>query len=129
MRGADDQQRDTTFELDSQGNFHGLAFEPGRDLSLRSRVDLPERLAGVPLAGDPLELTIFSIYPVDLSWNGQSIFEEDGVPVAAGPALVQVIPGLHTGDNGELHARVRIPNNQTTPWFHLRFTTPGLRAR
>lgn len=118
-----------TFDLDGHGNFADLAFEPGRDLVLRSRLNLPEQIAGIPVDGQPLQLTIFSIYPMDLSWNGQAIFEDTGVPVAAGPALVQVIPSLRAGDNGELEARVHIPDNQTTPWFQLRFTTPGLRAR
>jgi alpha-mannosidase len=117
------------FDLDGRGNFAGLAFEPGRDLVLRCRLNLPAEIAGIPVDGEPLQLTIFSIYPMDLSWNGQAIFEDAGVPVAAGPALVQVIPSLRAGDNGELEARIRVPDNQTTPWFHLRFTTPGLRAR
>jgi alpha-mannosidase len=118
-----------SFELDGRGNFAGLAFEPGRDLVLRCQLDVPEAATGVRLDGDALELTIFSLYPMDLSWNGQAIFEDAGVPVAAGPALMQVIPSLRAGANGELQAHVHVPNNQTTPWFHLRFTTPGLRAR
>jgi alpha-mannosidase len=118
-----------TFDLDGHGNFADLAFEPGRDLVLRCQLNLPDEIAGIPVDGEPLLLTIFSIYPMDLSWNGQAIFEDAGVPVAAGPALVQVIPSLRAGDNGELEAHVHVPDNQTTPWFHLRFTTPGLRAR
>ena len=96
---------------------------------LRCLLNLPAQIAGIAVDREPLQLTIFSIYPMDLSWNGQAIFEDAGVPVAAGPALVQVIPSLRAGDNGELEAHIHVPNNQTTPWFHLRFTTPGLRAR
>ncbi|HEU5102542.1 MAG TPA: glycoside hydrolase family 38 C-terminal domain-containing protein [Roseiflexaceae bacterium] len=130
MRWSSGAEPDSpAFDLDGHGNFAGLAFEPGRDLVLRCRLDLPAEIAGIAVDGEPLLLTIFSIYPMDLSWNGQAIFEDTGVPVAAGPALVQVIPSLRAGDNGELIAHVHVPDNQTTPWFHLRFTTPGLRAR
>src|SRR5262245_40943456 len=126
---SDTQPNGSAFDLDGRGNFAGLAFEPGRDLVLRCRLNLPAEIAGIPVDGEPLLLTIFSIYPMDLSWNGQAIFEDAGVPVASGPALVQVIPSLRAGDNGELEAHIRVPDNQTVPWFHLRFTTPGLRAR
>ncbi|MFL5801668.1 MAG: hypothetical protein ACJ8CR_07985, partial [Roseiflexaceae bacterium] len=125
--GAEPNSR--TFDLDGHGNFADLAFEPGRDLVLRCRLNLPAQIAGIAVDGEPLQLTIFSIYPMDLSWNGQAIFEDAGVPVAAGPALVQVIPSLRAGDNGELEAHIHVPDHQTTPWFQLRFTTPGLRAR
>ncbi|MBI2940976.1 MAG: alpha-mannosidase [Chloroflexi bacterium] len=118
-----------SLELASSGMFSGLALEPGVDLTLRSQLDLPSRLAGVSLVGDPLELSIFSLYPMDLWWNHQAVFSDDRPPVAAGPALVEVIRALRPGDNGELVARVRVPNNQMTSWFRLRFTTPGLRAR
>src|SRR5262245_8556687 len=78
--------------LDGAGVFAGLELEPGRDLILRCRVDAPTEAAGVSLIGDPLEVTIFSLYPIDLSWNGEQIFEDAVAPVAAGPALVQVVP-------------------------------------
>jgi len=101
--GAEPNSR--TFDLDGHGYFADLAFEPGRDLVLRCRLNLPAEIAGISVDGEPLQLTIFSIYPMDLSWNGQAIFEEQGVPVAAGPALVQVIPSLRAGDNGERSMR------------------------
>jgi alpha-mannosidase len=116
-------------DQDASGTFNGLRFEPGQDLSLATRLNLPAQVAGVPLAGDPLEATIFSLYPAEFTYQDESVFCEDGVPVAAGPALVTLIPRLHEGDNGELHILVHIPRNQTTPWFQVRFTTPGLRAR
>src|SRR4051794_19823332 len=125
--GAEPNSR--TFDLDGHGYFADLAFEPGRDLVLRCRLNLPAEIAGISVDGEPLQLTIFSIYPMDLSWNGQAIFEEQGVPVAAGRALVQVIPRLRAGDTGGREADVHVPDNQTSPWFQLRFTTPGRRAR
>ncbi|HZP80682.1 MAG TPA: glycoside hydrolase family 38 C-terminal domain-containing protein [Chthonomonadaceae bacterium] len=118
-----------TLELDGNGGFRWIKLEPGKDLLLRCALNLPEEAAGVRLAGDPLEATLFSLYPTDLKWNGQSVFAEEGVPVAAGPALFTVLPRLQAGDNGTLELRVRVPNNQTTTWLNLRLMTPGLRAR
>src|SRR4051812_18166240 len=69
------EPNDRTFDLDGQGNFADLAFEPGHDLVLRCRLNLPAEIAGIPVDGEPLQLTIFSIYPMDLSWNDQAIFE------------------------------------------------------
>ena len=114
---------------DGMGNFSGLSFEPGMDLTLATRLNLPAKVAGIPLYGDPLESTIMSLYPAEITWDEEPVFVEGGVPVAAGPALVTLIPHLQEGYNGELRIVVRIPNNQTTPWFNVRFTTPGLRAR
>jgi hypothetical protein len=74
--------------------FAGLALTPGQDVMLRCQLAFPATVAGVPLAGDALELTIFSIYPLDLSWNRTPIFTDEHAPVAAGPALVRVLPRL-----------------------------------
>ena len=116
-------------EHDGSNTFVGISFEPGQDLTLATRLNLPAQVAGVPLAGDPLEATIFSLYPAEFTWDEEPVFAESGVPVAAGPALVTLIPRLQEGNNGELRIVVHVPNNQTTPWFQVRFTTPGLRAR
>jgi alpha-mannosidase len=115
-------------DQDALGHFSGLTFLPGQDLTLATRLNLPARLAGVSLCGDPLEATIMSLYPTEITWDEEPVFTEGGVPVAAGPALITVIPQLQEGDNGELLITVHIPNNQTTPWFHVYFTTPRLRA-
>ena len=117
--------------LDQQGagNFKGLSFQPGQDLTLAARLNVPAQVAGVTITGDPLEATIGSLYPAEITWDEEPVFAEDGVPVAAGPALVTVIPQLKEGNNGELRITVHIPNNQTTAWFSVHFTTPGLRAR
>jgi len=111
-----------TLEL-VNGSFAGLKLEPGRDLRLRCRLKLPARFAG-----EPLEATLSSLYPVDLAWNGQNIFADEGVPVAAGPALFTAIPELRAGDNGVLDLRLRVPKYQTQRWFSLRLSTPSLRA-
>src|SRR5438132_3538080 len=109
--------------------FAGLALAPGQDLTLRCQLAFPATVAGVPLAGDALELTIFSIYPLDLSWNGTPIFTDEHAPVAAGPALVRVLPELQEADNGELLAHLHVPQNQVYTWLHFYFTTPRLLAR
>lgn len=120
---------DASIKLNGSGGFEGLTFEPGRDVTLRCTLDLPADVLGVPLAGDPLEATLFSLYPCEILHDGALAFGEEGVPVAAGPALFQLISELKSGANGALEVRIRIPNNQTTPWFNLKLTTPGLRAR
>jgi alpha-mannosidase len=116
-------------DQDGAGSFAGLSFEPGKELTLATRLNVPATIAGVPVEGDPLEATIFSLYPAQITWEEEPVFEEDGVPVAAGPALVTIIPKLKAGDNGELVMVVRVPDNQTIPWFNVYFTTPNLRAR
>lgn len=116
-------------QLSGDGNFDRPQLEPGRDLVLRHDLEAPIEAVGVGLEGDALELTVFSIYPTDLRWNGAPIFSDASPPVAAGPALVTVVPSLMLGGNGTLELRIRVPDNQTTPWVHLRFTTPRLRAR
>ncbi len=118
-----------SLEQNGAGNFVGLTFQPGQDVTLATRLNVPAEAAGVRLVGDPLEATIFSLYPAEITWDEEVVFAEGGVPVAAGPALITLIPQLKEGSNGELRLVVRIPNNQTTPWFSVRFTTPGLRAR
>lgn len=116
-------------DQDGGGNFKGLVFQPGQDLTLAARLNLPALVAGVPIIGEPLEATIGSLYPAEITWDEEPVFSEGGVPVAAGPALVTVIPHLQEGNNGELRITVHVPNNQTTAWFNVHFTTPGLRAR
>ncbi|MGE5221109.1 MAG: alpha-mannosidase [Omnitrophica WOR_2 bacterium] len=118
-----------SLEQDAFGNFIGLVLAPGSELRLRCSLTLPERAAGVMLAGDALEATIHSLYPVDLSWNGVSVFTDSGVPVAAGPALVKIIPALQAGENGILDLAIHVPNNQVTLWFAIHLTTPWLRER
>jgi alpha-mannosidase len=117
------------FDQDGGGGFKGLTFQPGQDITLATRLTLPAQAEGVTIAGEPLEATIGSLYPAEITWDEEPVFSEDGVPVAAGPALITLIPALKEGNNGELRITVHVANNQTTPWFNVRFTTPSLRAR
>lgn len=119
-----------TLELGGGGGFAGLTFEPGKDLTLRCALDTPAEAHGVRLEGDALEGTLFSLYPCEIRLNGETVFRDDApAPVAAGPALFTLAPALGTSGADLLEITVRIPDNQTTAWFNLRLTTPGLRAR
>lgn len=119
----------TEHKLTRNGALEGLALAPGRAFHVRCRLHLPADAAGVRLFGDPLEATVFSLYPAQLTWEGRQVFQEEGVPVAAGPALVTVIPTLREGDNGTLDLVLRVPPNQVSNWFQLRLTTRGIRMR
>lgn len=112
-------------------SFHGLVLHPGCDTVLRCTLDLPEEWAGVPLAGEPLELTINSVYPIAASVDGQPLFMDELPPVANGPAAV-TIPGVGPGVTGELELRIRVPGHDLATgmtWLVLHFSTPGLRRR
>ncbi|HSV73965.1 MAG TPA: glycoside hydrolase family 38 C-terminal domain-containing protein [Chthonomonadales bacterium] len=116
-------------ELSGSGAFHGLTLEPGVNLVLESDVEVPASVAGVPLAGDTLEAVLFSLYGTDISVGGKEVFCAGGVPVAAGPALIALSPALREGANGPVRVTLCVPDNQTTTWFQMRLTTPGLRSR
>lgn len=111
------------------GAFDVIRLQPGRPLELSSRLVLPDRVQGVKLAGEPLELYVHTLYPLEVTWNGRSAFEGAQEKVAPGPALVQVVPELRAGDNGELQMKLDLPAQQLSPWLEMRFSTPGLRRR
>lgn len=114
-----------------------LVLEPGEELSLHTELDLPGSLHGVPLVGEPLELTLNSLYPIGVHIDGRPVFDDDGCPAAAGPALITVLPSLRAGRNGPLQLRIRPGRNSVPqidvasvpPWVWLHFTSPGLRHR
>ena len=116
-------------ELAGHGGFSALTLEPGVDLVIESDVEAPASTLGVPLTGDALEAVLFSLYGTDIEVAGATVFRAGGVPVAAGPALITLSPALREGSNGPVRVTLRVPDNQTTTWFQLRLTTPGLRAR
>ena len=115
--------------LSRYGDFQNMALEPGKDLVFKTQLNLPEKMNNISIVGDALELTIFALYPMELHLDGAPIFKDDSVPVASGPALVTVLPQIKAGDNGELTFTLRIPDNQTTQWINIHFTTPRLRKR
>lgn len=115
--------------LNGHGGFAGLQLAPGSVTRLRAQLDLPEDVDGVRLAGDTLEATLFSLFPCTIHVNNQVVFDDGGVPVAAGPALIRLLEALKPGPSDTLDIEIRTPPNQITPWFQMRLTTPGLRAR
>ena len=63
-----------TLTLHGSGGFEGVRLQPGTELTLRCRLELPETTEGVRLAGGPLQATLFSPYPTTLRWDGQPVF-------------------------------------------------------
>ena len=118
-----------TVVLNGHGGFAGLQLAPGSGTRLRAQLDLPEDVDGVSLAGDTREATLFSLFPCTIRVNNQVVFDDGGVPVAAGPALIRLLEALKPGPSDTLDIEIRTPPNQITPWFQMRLTTPGLRAR
>lgn len=123
------ENTNSTVELVGNGGFVNFVLQPGQYETLRCRLTIPSAVQGVELAGDPLEATLFSLYPTWLAWNGQEVFADPGVPVASGPALFTLLPTLQEGDNGEISFHIKVPNNQMTQWLNLKLTTPRLRER
>ena len=116
-------------ELDGVGNFRNLVIEPGKNLTLKCRLQHPANAMGVELGGDSLEATLFTLYPITIRVDGKVVLEEGGVPVAAGPSLFTLIPNLSPGASTEIELTVRVPNFQTTTWLNFHLTTSRLRKR
>jgi alpha-mannosidase len=112
-----------------------LALEAGGRIVVDCALDVPARIAGVDTAGDPLLLTVWSIFPIGLqhlAHDGASRFllDEEIPPAASGPVLLTVVPELAEGHNGRLRADVRTFDTQVyKQWNWFSFTTPGLQAR
>lgn len=101
---------------------------------LRTRLDLPERLYGVDLAAEPLTLRVEGIFPIRVSIDGAAVIEEGLPMVAAGPALVEALPEVRPGDNGELTLEIIRPASQGEGpawwnWIGLQLSTPALHRR
>ena len=111
------------------GEFRDLSVEAGKVLEVRSRLNVPGNLEGVDVKGDPLDVMVDSIYPVELEYEGATVFRDAMPAVAPGPALVRTVPRLKAGDNGQLTLRVKAHSYKTWPWLRLRFSTPRLRDR
>lgn len=116
-------------ELDGAGNFRNLVIEPGKNLTLKCRLQHPTGALGVELDGDSLEATLFTLYPITIRVDGKVVLEEGGVPVAAGPSLFTLIPNLSPGTGTEIEMTVRAPKFQTTTWLNFHLTTSRLRKR
>lgn len=108
--------------------------QPGASQVLTARLDIPEELHGVPMAGAELKVRADGIFPVRLS-IGDVVLIDEGLPmVAAGPALVQALPRVRIGDNGEVRLEIHRPASQGagpawSNWIGVHFTTPALVQR
>jgi alpha-mannosidase len=119
------------------GVFPELVLLPDAKVALRCPLDVPPEVAGVTTVGEPLELTVNSLYPITVRVDDVAVLDADGVPAAAGPALVEVLPAVREGGSGTLVLEIRTPPNAVhnigadliPPWVWLHFTTPSLRAR
>jgi alpha-mannosidase len=114
------------------GHFEGLTLAPGDTTRLETPLAVPPVIAGVPVYGEPLEMLLYSVYPIDVSIDGASVFHDGTPPVAAGPALFPVVEQI--GDvsttDAVLRLDVRVPPQQRAAgWLNLRLVTPGLRHR
>src|SRR4051812_21131283 len=56
------------------GSFTGLTLAPGETTRLETPLELPELIAGVPVRGEPLEMVLYSVYPVDVDVDGHRVF-------------------------------------------------------
>ncbi|MHB8719219.1 MAG: alpha-mannosidase [Candidatus Dormibacteria bacterium] len=89
---------------------------------------VPATLDGVALAGDPLEVTIESLHPLEVHHEGACVL--DARRVAPGPALITAIPALRDGDNGRLRLTVHAPEHELGwQWLNIGLTTPSRRSR
>ncbi len=115
--------------LFGDGHFEKLSLTPDTEVVLTASLTIPSHASGVPLAGDSLEATLFTLFPTQVIWNETPVFVDDSYSVAAGPALFTIIPSLKEGDNGKLTFKMKLPDNQLTGWHNFRLTTPRLRYR
>ncbi len=109
--------------------FEALSYEPGVATALTARFDPPALVAGVPMAGEALLMSMNSLYPVTVEVNGHAVFEEVLPPVACGPAQFAAWEALEPGGGPELTITVRPPASQTVGHSELSFTTPALWQR
>ncbi len=123
-----------TYHLRQVGVFESFSVEADRGIELEVDLDLPESIGGVSLIGEPLQLTINSLRPIDIFVDDVRVFG-DAVPVvASGPALIDVVPSVKTGHNGRMLLRVLpSPVPLDGDWGRtgvtVQFTTPALRER
>ncbi|HEY3194271.1 MAG TPA: hypothetical protein VGK42_03455, partial [Candidatus Dormibacteraeota bacterium] len=71
----------------TRGEFTDLVVEPGAVMELTSPLRLPRSLEGIELAGEPIDVMVDSIYPIELEHDGAAIFHDANPAVAPGPAL------------------------------------------
>jgi alpha-mannosidase len=109
--------------------FQALHYEPGAATALSARFEPPALVAGVPMTGEALLMSMNSLYPVSVEANGRAVFQEVLPPVAFGPAQFTAWEALEPGSGPELTITVRPQAAQTVGHSELSFTTPALWER
>lgn len=123
-----------TYHLRQVGVFETFSVDADLGVELELELDLPQEICGVSIVGEPLQMTINSLRPIDILVNDARVFG-DAVPVvASGPALIDVLPSIKAGHNGRLLLRVlATPVSLGGDWGRtavtIQFTTPALRDR
>ena len=114
----------------SRGTFVDLPLPPRQRVDLRTELRVPRSIGPVSLDQEPLYLTIDSIYPLQLLFQGRELIGRREPPVAPGPEETLVSPAISEGTNGELRLVYDVPQSQTwLNWLYFRFSTPALRRR
>lgn len=116
------------------GVFQDFALEPNRAVDFTVELELPEEMFGTRLVGEPLQLTINSLRPVDILLDEVRVFHDELPVVASGPAYIELLEEIRPGGNGLLRLRVLgAPVPLDGEWgrtgLTLQFTSPSLRAR
>lgn len=112
-----------------------LDLRSGNQLTAHTILDPPAALHGVGLEGDRLELTVDTVYPIEIAVDGEIVLAETVPPVAAGPALLEVVKAIRPGSHETLEVTISPLEGQRgdwtswLPWLNLTLTTPGLRAK
>ena len=123
---------DETGEERPLAGLRNLDFARGEPLTIRTRLQIPEILAGVPTAGDALSLVITSLYPLSVTIDGRELLHEPTPTVATGPAQIEFTDRLAPGWSAEMEVRVRPyagHGGTDGGWLEFNFSTIGVQQR
>jgi len=116
--------------LNENGHFEGLDLLANGEVIIEAEVKFPAVYPAAWWEGQALEVVVTTLFPCRLEAQGRVVFEDNfRVPVAVGPALVEVLPEMRRGETIRLRHVIKLPGHQISPWHRLRFSTPALRAR
>ncbi len=109
--------------------FKDLSLKRNSSLELSCLFKMPESMNGVKLNGEPILVRISSIYPISLKCNNTVVFEESGVPVAAGPILITWVSNYNCSNPPKLGLTITVPDQQPIPGVYIHCYTPSLMRR
>lgn len=108
----------------------GLRLAAGAAVQFRTELRIPARLAGVPLADEPVLATLHTIYPASLQAHGVEVFTDSRPVVAGGPADFQLVAAANPGEPVPVQLAIYPPEQQVhSDWVWLHLTTPKLHRR